>query len=171
MFVVVRMPDGSSHRLEALEGWRVMEVIRDWGLPIKAECGGACACATCHVWVDEAWVAKLPAPTDEELEMLDGAFHVDERSRLCCQIIMAPELDGLEVELAPESLADAPQAAPCSWDLEKMRTFPIFVSVERKPPLVTGGGELAAIKTRLLLEARRDRRRRRRRARARACRA
>ena len=108
MFVVVRMPDGSSHRLEALEGWRVMEVIRDWGLPIKAECGGACACATCHVWVDEAWVAKLPAPTDEELEMLDGAFHVDERSRLCCQIIMAPGLDGLEVELAPESLADAP---------------------------------------------------------------
>ena len=43
MFVVVRMPDGTSHRLEALEGWRVMEVIRDWGLPIKAECGGACA--------------------------------------------------------------------------------------------------------------------------------
>ena len=119
MFVVVRMPDGSSHRLEALEGWRVMEVIRDWGLPIKAECGGACACATCHVWVDEAWVAKLPAPTDEELEMLDGAFHVDERSRLCCQIIMAPELDGLEVELAPESLADAPPFSALRWDLEK----------------------------------------------------
>jgi 2Fe-2S ferredoxin len=108
MFVVVRMPDGSSNSLEGLEGWRVMEVIRDWGLPIKAECGGACACATCHVWVDAEWVDKLPAPTDEELEMLDGAFHVDERSRLCCQIIMSPELDGLELELAPESLADAP---------------------------------------------------------------
>ena len=51
MFISVRLPDGSTHRLEALEGWRVMEVIRDWGLPIKAECGGACACATCHVWV------------------------------------------------------------------------------------------------------------------------
>ena len=62
MFVVVRMPDGSSHRLEALEGWRVMEVIRDWGLPIKAECGGACACATCHVWVDEKWLPKLTPP-------------------------------------------------------------------------------------------------------------
>ena len=110
MFVVVRMPDGSSHRLEALEGWRVMEVIRDWGLPIKAECGGACACATCHVWVDAKWLPKLTPPTHEELEMLDGAFHVDERSRLCCQIIMSPELDGLELELAPESLADAPQA-------------------------------------------------------------
>ena len=45
MFVTVLMPDGVTHRLEALEGWRVMEVIRDWGLPIKAECGGACACA------------------------------------------------------------------------------------------------------------------------------
>ena len=107
MFVTVHMPDGASHRLEALEGWRVMEVIRDWGLPIKAECGGACACATCHVWVGKDWVPKLPAASGEEMEMLDGAFNVDERSRLCCQIIMNETLDGLEVELAPESLADA----------------------------------------------------------------
>lgn len=109
MFLTVRMPDGATHRLEALDGWCVMEVIRDWGLPIKAECGGACACATCHVWVGADWVAKLVPPTAEELEMLDGAFQVDERSRLCCQIIMTKELDGLEVELAPESLADAPE--------------------------------------------------------------
>jgi 2Fe-2S ferredoxin len=106
MFLTVRMPDGTTHSFEALEGWRVMEVIRDWGLPIKAECGGACACATCHVWVGEQWVAKLVPPSDEEREMLDGAFNVDGRSRLCCQIIMSKELDGLEVELAPESLAD-----------------------------------------------------------------
>ena len=92
MFLTVHMPDGTTHRLEALEGWRVMEVIRDWGLPIKAECGGACACATCHVWVGEDWLAKLVPPTSEELEMLDGAFNVDERSRLCCQIIMSKEL-------------------------------------------------------------------------------
>jgi len=108
MFVTVRTPDGETHRLEALEGWRVMEVIRDWSIPIKAECGGACACATCHVWVAEKWLDKLVSPSAEELEMLDGAFQVDERSRLCCQIIMTPELDGLEVELAPESLVDAP---------------------------------------------------------------
>ena len=108
MFLTVRMPDGVTHHLEALEGWRVMEVIRDWGLPIKAECGGACACATCHVWVGEEWLGKLAPPSAEELEMLDGAFQVDERSRLCCQIIMAKELDGLVVELAPESLADTP---------------------------------------------------------------
>lgn len=106
MFINVRLPDGSTHRLEALEGWRVMEVIRDWGLPIKAECGGACACATCHVWVSKAWAEKLAPPKHEESEMLDGAFQVDERSRLCCQIIMTAELDGLEVELAPESLVD-----------------------------------------------------------------
>jgi ferredoxin, 2Fe-2S len=110
MILNVRMPNGTVHGLEALEGWRVMEVIRDWGLPIKAECGGACACATCHVWVGAEWVAKLTQPSDEELEMLDGAFHVDERSRLCCQILMSEELNGLEVELAPESLADAPPA-------------------------------------------------------------
>lgn len=110
MFVEIRMPDGTTHRLEALDGWRVMEVIRDWGLPIKAECGGACACATCHVWVGEEWVAKLVPASAEEREMLDGAFNVDERSRLCCQIIMASELDGLTLELAPESVADEPQA-------------------------------------------------------------
>ncbi len=101
MFINVRLPDGSTHRLEAVEGWRVMEVIRDWGLPIKAECGGACACATCHVWVAENWVDKLVPPTEEETEMLDGAFSVDEeRSRLCCQLIMTPELDGLFVRFA-----------------------------------------------------------------------
>jgi 2Fe-2S ferredoxin len=108
MILKVRMPDGTLHRLDALDGWRVMEVIRDWGLPIKAECGGACACATCHVWVGREWLGKLAPPGKEELEMLDGAFNVDERSRLCCQIIMSDELNGLEVELAPESLADAP---------------------------------------------------------------
>ena len=105
MKIIVTDQDGAVHELEGLEGWRVMEVIRDWGLPIKAECGGACACATCHVWVGEEWVAKLHPPSAEELEMLDGAFNVDERSRLCCQIIMSKELDGLEVELAPETLA------------------------------------------------------------------
>lgn len=108
MFLYVRMPDGTEHRLEALDGWRVMEVIRDWGLPIKAECGGACACATCHVRVGPKWLPLLPPPRQEELDMLDGAFHVDERSRLSCQIIMSEALDGLEVELAEDSLADLP---------------------------------------------------------------
>ena len=103
MFVVVRMPDGSSHRLEALEGWRVMEVIRDWGLPIKAECGGACACATCHVYVTDGWYDKLPAPSEAEIDMLDMALAVEPgSSRLSCQGICSDATDGIKVTVAPE---------------------------------------------------------------------
>jgi ferredoxin, 2Fe-2S len=92
---------GNEHELMALEGWRVMEIIRDYGLPIKAECGGACACATCHVYVDSDWMSKLPGPTDEEIERLDDAFDVEENSRLSCQLIFNDGLDGLRVTLAP----------------------------------------------------------------------
>ena len=92
---------GAEHSLPAEEGWRAMEVIRDWGLDIKAECGGACACATCHVHVDPAWAAKLLPPGKEEVDMLDGAFDVDDTSRLSCQILLTPELDGLRLRLAP----------------------------------------------------------------------
>jgi 2Fe-2S ferredoxin len=95
--------DGEAHKLEALEGWRVMEVIRDNGLPIKAECGGACACATCHVYVDSDWFRKLPEMLEEEEEMLDEAMAVEPNSRLSCQILMSDELDGLKVTLAPQS--------------------------------------------------------------------
>jgi ferredoxin, 2Fe-2S len=93
--------DGVEHVLPALKGWRVMEVIRDWGLDIKAECGGACACATCHVHVDEGWAAALPEPTEEEVERLDDAFDVTEASRLACQLLVTPALDGLRLRLAP----------------------------------------------------------------------
>tara|TARA_B100000989_G_C19428382_1_gene421843 strand:+ start:473 stop:796 length:324 start_codon:yes stop_codon:yes gene_type:complete len=96
--------EGTLHALEAPEGWRVMEVIRDSGLPIKAECGGACACATCHVYVNENWLEKLIPASDEEEQMLDEAFDVEDNSRLSCQILLRPELDGLEVTLAPEAL-------------------------------------------------------------------
>jgi 2Fe-2S ferredoxin len=99
--------EGGLHTLEALEGWRVMEVIRDHGLPIKAECGGACACATCHVYVAPEWLAKLYPPTDEETARLDDAFLVEDNSRLSCQILMNEVLDGLEVTLAPGSEPDA----------------------------------------------------------------
>lgn len=101
MKIYVTDHKGQEHALEAIEGWRVMEIIREHGLPIKAECGGACACATCHVYVDEAWVDKIPAIRDDEEEMLDEAFDLQEGSRLSCQIIMGEELDGLKVTLAP----------------------------------------------------------------------
>ena len=76
--------EGNSHEVPALDGWRVMEVIRDNDLPIKAECGGACSCATCHVYVDPAWLDKLVPSTDEETEMLDEAFEIEDNSRLSC---------------------------------------------------------------------------------------
>ena len=81
-----------------------MEIIRDHGLPIKAECGGACACATCHVYVDEEWQSKLPEPTDEEIDMLDSAMEVEDNSRLSCQLIFQPDYNGLKVTLAPEDM-------------------------------------------------------------------
>jgi 2Fe-2S ferredoxin len=95
-------PDGIRHRLTALDGWRVMEIIRDHGLPIDAECGGACACATCHVHVGPAWAGRLHGPRDEEEEMLDGVANLAPTSRLSCQIIWSPELDGLEIVLPRE---------------------------------------------------------------------
>ncbi len=96
--------DGVEHALDAVEGWRVMEIIRDHGLPIKAECGGACACATCHVYVDEAWVGRIPTMGEEEEHMLDDVFDLQENSRLSCQIIMDESLDGLRVRLAENLL-------------------------------------------------------------------
>lgn len=103
MHIFVVDHEGAEHRLEAVEGWRVMEIIRDWGLGMKAECGGACACGTCHVFVDSDWHAQVPAVTDEEAEQLDGLPVVEPNSRLSCQILMAPHLDGLRVVLAPGS--------------------------------------------------------------------
>jgi len=92
--------DGQLHELEAVEGWRLMEIIRDYGLPIKAECGGACSCATCHVYVDQAWLDKIPPMREDEEDMLDQAFDVQDNSRLSCQIILDEHLDGLRVTLA-----------------------------------------------------------------------
>lgn len=100
MKIYVTDQDGTEHTLEAVEGWRVMEIIREHGLPIKAECGGACACATCHVYVDEEWLGKLPEMRDDEEEMLDEAFDLEDNSRLSCQLIMDECLDGLKVKLA-----------------------------------------------------------------------
>lgn len=99
--VHVKDREGEDHTLVGLDGWRLMEVIRDNGLPIKAECGGACSCATCHVYVDGDWMEKLQPQTDEEVNMLDEAFDVEENSRLSCQILLDESLEGLSVTLAP----------------------------------------------------------------------
>ena len=94
--------EGEEHQIEGTPGWSVMEIIRENDLPIEAACGGCCACATCHVYVDPAWQGKLEAASDEEDRMLDEAYQVQENSRLSCQIPFAESLDGLKVTLAPE---------------------------------------------------------------------
>lgn len=101
MRIFVTDPTGKEHELEALEGWRVMEIIKDYGLPLKAECGGACCCATCHVYVDETWTDKLYEMREDEEDMLDEAMEVKDNSRLSCQILMSEALDGLKVTIAP----------------------------------------------------------------------
>ena len=100
--LIVTDREGGRHELEGTAGWSVMEVIRENGLPVEAACGGCCACATCHVYVDETWLAKLEAANSDESMMLDEAYEVRDNSRLSCQIKFSPGLDGLEVTLAPE---------------------------------------------------------------------
>lgn len=100
MKIYVTDPDGKEHELEGLEGWSVMEIIKDYGLPLKAECGGALSCATCHVYVHEDWVDKLYPKRDDEEDMLDEAIDIKDNSRLSCQLLMSEELDGLKVTIA-----------------------------------------------------------------------
>jgi len=91
--------EGRAHELEAVEGWRVMEIIREHGLPMEGLCGGGCACATCHVYVDGDWQTKLHQPRDDEDAMLDEVPTVADTSRLSCQLIYSEDLDGLTVQL------------------------------------------------------------------------
>ena len=89
---------GESRTVEAESGSTVMEAAIREGIPgIEAECGGACACATCHVYVDEAWTDAVGQPAPMEEDMLDFAFDVRPTSRLSCQIRVKDELDGLVV--------------------------------------------------------------------------
>ncbi len=89
--------EGAEHTLEASEGWSVMEIIREAGLPIEAACGGCCACATCHVYVDPEWRELTGEPQPMEEDMLDFAYDVRPSSRLSCQIRVTDALDGLVV--------------------------------------------------------------------------
>ena len=102
MKIIVTDRDGNKQILEGDNNSTLMEIIRDQGLDIDAACGGCCACATCHVYIDEKWFNKLSSKDDEEESMLDQAFDVKKNSRLSCQINLSDELDGLELELAPE---------------------------------------------------------------------
>jgi ferredoxin, 2Fe-2S len=99
-YIMVRDFEGAEHRLPAKEGWRIMEIIREHGLPMKAECGGCCSCATCHIYVGAAWSNALDSPSAEELGMLDFLPEIRPNSRLACQIFYTPTICGLEIALA-----------------------------------------------------------------------
>lgn len=91
---------GKEHVVDAAAGLSVMEAaVKNLVPGIDADCGGACACATCHVYVDAAFAAKIPEKSDMEQTMLDFANEVTADSRLSCQIKITPELDGLVVRL------------------------------------------------------------------------
>jgi 2Fe-2S ferredoxin len=92
---------GSAAEVDAKAGLTVMEVAVDNNITgMVAECGGACACATCHAYVDEAWLGKLPAMDDMEDAMLDSALDRRPNSRLSCQIEITDDLDGLALTVA-----------------------------------------------------------------------
>ena len=89
---------GKEHVIEAPVGQTVMETAVKHAVPgIDADCGGACACATCHVYVDPEWLPKLPKRQDMEEQMLDFAIELKPNSRLSCQLKVTPALDGLIV--------------------------------------------------------------------------
>jgi ferredoxin, 2Fe-2S len=98
--------DGTEHVVEVANGLTVMEGARDNGIPgIEADCGGACACSTCHVYVDAAWIDKLPPKEAMEEDMLDFAWEPDpERSRLTCQLKVTDALDGLVVRMPEKQI-------------------------------------------------------------------
>ena len=93
---------GNRKVVDAPVGTSVMEIARRNGIDIEGACEGSLACSTCHVIVEEGWLAKLKPATDDEEDMLDLAFGITKASRLGCQILMTPELDGLVVRLPKE---------------------------------------------------------------------
>jgi 2Fe-2S ferredoxin len=102
MIVVDR--DGKEHDIEAKPGLKVMEILRELDYGVAAICGGLCSCATCHVYVDENWTARLPKPQSDELELLRELPDFREPvSRLSCQVDFTEALSGLKVAIAPDT--------------------------------------------------------------------
>ncbi len=99
MKIVVTLPDGGTSEVPAKPGASVMSAMRDAGVPVRAECGGAMACATCHVKIDATWLDKVGPARGEESDLLDLSDYRTDASRLSCQIRMHPGLDGIAVAL------------------------------------------------------------------------
>ncbi len=101
--LIVTPRNGETVTVNAEAGRSVMESIRNAGIEeLLALCGGACACATCHVYVAPEWVDRLPPRSQAESDLLEGVTHFTDASRLSCQLKVSPALDGLKVTIAPE---------------------------------------------------------------------
>ena len=94
--------DGVEHEVEARTGLKVMETLRELDYGVAAICGGMCSCATCHIYVDPAWIEKLPPPMSDERELLGELSHYRENSRLSCQVEITQALSGLKVTIAED---------------------------------------------------------------------
>lgn len=94
--------EGRNHAFEAVEGWSLMEILREYKTGIHGICGGAAECATCHVAVDEAWMPRLYPPREDELLKIDELPQPLPNSRLACQIVWEEALDGLKVAIPEE---------------------------------------------------------------------
>lgn len=101
--IKVTRRDGHQLEVEAQAGVSVMEIIRDSGFDeLLALCGGCCSCATCHIYVDEAFTDRIAPMTEDENDLLDSSDNRKATSRLSCQVMFSAELDGMQVTIAPE---------------------------------------------------------------------
>ena len=100
--IIVKDRANKTHSIQANTGMTIMEILRDAGLDIEAACGGCCACATCHVYIEQNWLENMGEIGEDEESMLDQAFNVNKYSRLSCQIEYTDELNELILTLAPE---------------------------------------------------------------------
>ena len=94
--------DGVEHEVDAKPGLKVMETLRELDYGVAAICGGMCSCATCHIYIDPEWAAKLPAPMSDERDLLTELSHYRENSRLSCQVEITQALSGLKVTIAED---------------------------------------------------------------------
>jgi 2Fe-2S ferredoxin len=94
---------GAQHTIEAQYGLKLMEILREYDFGIAASCGGFCSCATCHVYVDQSWIDRLPERQSDEADLLTMLTTFNKSSsRLSCQVEFTPALDGIVLTVAPE---------------------------------------------------------------------
>jgi 2Fe-2S ferredoxin len=102
--LVVSLPDGGRFELPALEGARIMDLIRGFGFPVKSGCEGTGVCSDCHVQISALWRGRLAPPSRDEIAKLAHLPDAGPSSRLACRLLMTAALDGLELDIHPHAL-------------------------------------------------------------------